>query len=142
MTDPVQFVTTPAIQQAVKGREEEVLDALGVDWRAGHPHINCPYRDHADDNASWRWDPKHSKAFCTCTKAGSIFDVVMKIDGSTFEAAKLRVAGFLNRPDLIRTKGGSQGAGSIFQATDAASLLGAPATDATTACPAPILPTG
>ena len=31
MTDPVQFVTTPAIQQAVKGREEEVLDALGVD---------------------------------------------------------------------------------------------------------------
>lgn len=35
MTDPIQFVTTPAIQQAVKGREEDVLDALGVDWRAG-----------------------------------------------------------------------------------------------------------
>ncbi len=127
MTDPIRFVTTTAIHQAVKGREEEVLDALGVDWRAGRPHINCPYRDHADDNASWRWDSKHSKAYCTCTKADSIIDVLMKVEGCDFEAAKLRVAKILNRLDLIQTKNDGQGKRTAYQATDAASLLGAPA---------------
>src|SRR5450631_1858684 len=110
MSDSIKFVTTASIRQAVKGREEEVLDGIGVGWRNGRPHINCPYRDHADDNASWRWVSKHSKAFCTCTKADSIFDVVMKVQGCVFEAAKIRVAELLNRPDLIKTKG--TGAGS------------------------------
>ena len=81
MSDPIRFITTAAIRQAVHGREEDVLDAIDVDWRLGHPHIKCPYRDHADDNASWRWDPKHSTARCTCTKGDSIFDVVMKVEG-------------------------------------------------------------
>ena len=127
MSDPIRFVTTVAIRQAVKGREEEVLDGVSVDWRVGRPHINCPYRDHADDNASWRWESKHSRAFCTCTKADSIFDVVMKVQGCDFEAAKIRVAELLNLRDLIRTKGGGQGNGRVYQATDAASLLGVPA---------------
>ena len=95
MSDPIQFVTTAAIRQAVKGREEEVLDGIGVGWRVGRPHIKCPYRDHADDSASWRWDSKHSKAFCTCTKADGIFDVVMKVQNCVFEAAKVRVAELL-----------------------------------------------
>ena len=127
MTNPIKFVTTSAIRQAVKGREEHVLDAIGVDWRAGRPHIRCPYRDHADDNASWRWDSKHSRARCTCTKGDSIFDVAMKVDGCVFETAKIRVAELLNLRDLIRTKGGGQGTGKVYQATDAASLLGVPA---------------
>ena len=126
MSDPIRFIRTAAIRQAVHGREEDVLDAIDVDWRLGHPHIKCPYRDHADDNASWRWDPKHSTARCTCTKGDSIFDVVMKVEGSTFEAAKVRIAELLNLRDLIRTKGGTQGTGKVYQATDAASLLGAP----------------
>ncbi len=122
-----QFVTTTAIRQAVKNQEESVLDAISVDWRAGRPHIHCPYRDHADDNASWRWDAKHAKARCTCTKGDSIFDVVMKVEGRDFEAAKLRVAEILNRPDLIRTKGEGRGGDRVYQATDAAGLLNAPA---------------
>jgi len=69
MTGPIRFVTTTAIHQAVKGREEEGLDVLGVDWRAGRPHINCPYRNHADDNASWRWDSKRAKAYCVKQRA-------------------------------------------------------------------------
>ncbi len=127
MSDPIRFVATQAIRQAVKDRAEEVLGGIGVDWRAGRPHINCPYRDHADDNASWRWDSRHSKAFCTCTKADSIFDVVMKVRGCDFETAKIHVAELLNLRDLIRTKGGGQGNGRVYQATDAAGLLGAPA---------------
>ncbi len=122
-----QFVTTTAIREAVKGREENVLDGIGVDWRAGRPHINCPYPDHADDNASWRWDTQHAKARCTCAKGDSIFDVVMKVEGRDFEAAKLRVAEVLNLPDLIRTKGEGHGGDRVYQATDAASLLNAPA---------------
>ncbi len=54
MTDAAEgrFVPTNAIKQLVAGRETDVLDALGVDWRSGRPHIPCPYRDHADDNPS------------------------------------------------------------------------------------------
>jgi hypothetical protein len=51
MTD-ARFVPGTAIRQATAGRETEVLDALGMDWRGGRPHIRCPYRDHADDNAT------------------------------------------------------------------------------------------
>lgn len=126
MNDQIRYIATGAIRQAVKGREEEVLDRIGVDWRAGRPHIKCPYRDHADDNASWRWDSKHSKARCTCSKGDCIFDVVMKVNGSVFEAAKVRVAKLLNLHELIRTKASGQNNGKNFQATDAASLLGAP----------------
>jgi hypothetical protein len=77
MTEPIRFVTTTAIRQAVNGRETDVLDAIGVHWRDGRPHIKCPYRDHVDDNASWRWETKRAKARCTCSKSDSIFDVVM-----------------------------------------------------------------
>jgi len=51
-------VSTPAIKEAVKGREAEILDGLGIDWRSGHPHITCPYPTHDDDDPSWRWDTK------------------------------------------------------------------------------------
>jgi hypothetical protein len=119
------FVPTVALRQAVAGREADVLDALGIDWRSGRPHINCPYREHADDNASWRWDTRHAKARCTCTKSDSIFDVVMKVEGVDFEAAKVRIAELLKLDHLIRTKG--KGSGRKYQATDAGSLLNAPA---------------
>lgn len=36
------------IQEAVKAREEEILDALHADRRAGHQHITCPYAGHDD----------------------------------------------------------------------------------------------
>jgi hypothetical protein len=124
MTEPIRFVPTAAIRQAVNGRETDVLDAIGVQWREGRPHINCPYRDHADDNASWRWDSKRAKAQCTCSKGESIFDVVIKVLGGDFEAAKIRVAELLHRHNLIQTKGAGAGDGQRYQATDAASLLG------------------
>jgi hypothetical protein len=116
-------VATRAIQAAVKGRETEVLEALGIAWADGAPHISCPYSDHADDNPSWRWHERRAKAYCTCIeRPHSIFDVVMRIEDLEFEAAKLRVAEILGRQDLIKVRDGER-----HQAMDAASLLRPPA---------------
>lgn len=112
-------VPTRAIQEAVKGREGEVLDALGIAWRDGNPHISCPYPDHADEHPSWRWDPRGARACCSCVeRRQSIFDVVMRCAAIDFETAKIRVALMLDRPDLIKPHDGER-----HQAMDAASLL-------------------
>lgn len=115
-----RFVATAAIRQAVGGRETLVLDALGIDWRAGRPHIRCPYPDHGG-TGDWRWDAKAAKARCTCTKGDSIFDVLMRVEGIDFDAAKILAAEMIGRTDLIRS-----GDRQCYQATDAASLLSAP----------------
>jgi hypothetical protein len=126
-----RYVTTRAIGQAARGRETEVLDALGIDWRKGKPHLQCPYPDHTDRNPSWRWDDLRNRALCTCIdKADSIFDVVMKVRAVDFEGAKVSVAEFLHCDDLIRTKG----AGG--QKTDPASLLNPPASNRDDGLPA------
>jgi hypothetical protein len=119
--EQARFVATAAIRQAVAGRETDVLDAIGVDWRAGRPHIICPYPGHDDGDPSWRWDAHKGRAFCTCTKSDSVFDVVMKVEDSTFEAAKVHVAELIGRTELIHSKRGER-----HQATDAASLLKPP----------------
>jgi hypothetical protein len=116
------YVPTQAIREAVKGGETTVLAALAIAWQNGAPHISCPYPDHADQNPSWRWDERKARAFCTCiTQCGghAILEVVKRVEGIDFEAAKLRVADILGRRDLIKTKGG--------QRMDAASLLQPPA---------------
>lgn len=119
-----RYVQTKAIRSAVVGREAEVLEALGVDWRSGRPHITCPYPEHADRNASWRWDERTAKAHCTCSRAHSIFDVFVKIRGGSFEAAKIEIAEVLGARDLIRTK---RNGSKTYQQVDAVSLLQAPA---------------
>ena len=87
------FILTDIAKAAVEGRETEVLDALGIEWRQGRPHINCPYPDHPDKRPSWRWCTARRRAFCTCIGAtDDIFDVVMKLRASDFAEAKLYVA--------------------------------------------------
>ena len=114
MTAREAFVPTGAIQHAVVGRENGILAALGICWTGRSQHINCPYPDHADNHPSWRWDATKRRAFCTCTKPGSIFDVVCKMKEVSFEAAKIIVAEMIGRADLIRrTRGkGGRGGGS------------------------------
>ena len=103
-----RYVPTKALQQAVRGLEKEVLEALKIGWQDGTPHIRCPYPDHSDENPSWRWIERRAKACCTCTeRAHSIFDVMMHAEGLDFEAVKLRIAEILKRDDLIRSKDGS-----------------------------------
>jgi hypothetical protein len=115
-----RYIPTRVLQQAVRGRETEVLEALKIAWQDGAPHISCPYPNHSDESPSWRWDERRAKAYCTCTeRAHSIFDVVMHVEDVNFEAAKLRVVDILGRRDLIETKGGPR--------MDAASLLDPPA---------------
>src|ERR671918_2009361 len=116
-----RYVPTKEIQEAVKGREREVLEALRIP-SDGSGHIKCPYPDHADANPSWRWDDRKQKAHCTCTeRSQSIFDVVMRCEGIDFEAAKLRVAEVLGRQDLVKVRDGER-----HQRMDAASLLQPP----------------
>jgi Domain of unknown function (DUF927)/Toprim domain len=119
---PDHYVSTRAICEAVEGRDPEVLEALGIAWADGAPHISCPYPDHSDEHPSWRWDKRRAKAYCTCIEGShSIFDVVMRIDGIEFDRAKVRVAEILGRQELIKVSDGDQ-----HQAMDAASLLRPP----------------
>jgi hypothetical protein len=96
-------VATKVIRAAVSGRETDLLDALNIPWRAGNPHIVCPYPDHADKNPSWRWDVPKARAFCTCGSL-SILDIVMKVENLGFDQAKIRAAELLKRSDLIRER--------------------------------------
>jgi hypothetical protein len=121
-----RFVRTKAIRAAVKGRESDILDALGIAWRNSRPHISCPYPDHDDHDPSWRFDTRTGRALCTCItdrKSDGIFDVVMKLKRLDFDAAKIYVAETLHRDDLIKTKGDN----SSGQKTDPQSLLNPPA---------------
>ena len=123
-----RLVSTRAIQAAVQDRETEVLDRLGLDWRSGRPHISCPYPSHSDHNPSWRWDEKRARALCTCIPSShSIFDVVAAIESCDFAAAKVRVAELLGLTDLIRTQEEPASGTASFLATDARSLMTAPA---------------
>jgi hypothetical protein len=51
------YTPTWKLQEAVKSRETDVLDALSIDWRKGNPHITCPYPTHGGE-ADWRWDAR------------------------------------------------------------------------------------
>ena len=125
MTDATRYVSTRDIKAAVNGRETEILTAYGIDWRKARPHIRCPYSHHDDRDPSWRWDEQQAKAHCTCANGDTIFNVIMKVEGIDFDAAKLRVAELLGRRDLIRERS----SGPRSQATDAESLLNPPLQD-------------
>jgi phage/plasmid primase-like uncharacterized protein len=106
-TGAVRCVATKAIAAAVKGRETDILGKLGIDWRNSQQHLNCPYPDHDDRDPSWRFDDKTGRALCTCIterKSDGIFDIVMRVKRLDFEAAKIRVAEFIHRSDLIRSR--------------------------------------
>ena len=116
------YVRTDKIKPIVRGRERDVLVALGITPPNDGQHVRCPYPDHDDASPSWRWDFARACAFCTCTGGDDIFSVVKKVRGVDFEAAKLCVAETIGRHDLIKTKSGGR-----CQPMDAASLLRPPA---------------
>ncbi len=120
-----RYVKTREAQEAVKGREIEIIQGLGISWQPGQKgHIRCPYPEHggADD---WRFDERRGSAICTCTgsKADSVFNIASKVEGLDFDDAKIRCVEIIGREDLIREKSGD----GSFQATDAESLMRAPA---------------
>ena len=97
------FVPTAAIRDAVEGRENNILSKLGIQG-SGKKHIRCPYPDHQDNHPSWRWDPAKRRAYCTCMRSDSIFDVICKMKGISFDAAKVEAAKIIGRTDLIRRR--------------------------------------
>ncbi len=102
MTTAQPYVQTKAARDAVVGRESEVLAGLEITWTEKSSHIRCPYPNHDDQHPSWRWDAAKKRAHCTCTSSASIFDVVCKMKGVDFAAAKVAVAEMIGRTDLIR----------------------------------------
>lgn len=115
-------VGTRAIQSAVKGKEHQVLERLDIPWQSGRPHIRCPYPDHPDQNPSWRFVPSKGRAYCACIEGSdSVFDIVMKILGCDFEAAKRYVA------ETIGYRGVSPNASNKKLSSHARRLLSPPA---------------
>jgi len=119
------YIKTAVIRAAVKGRETDILKALGIQWNHNASHIACPYPDHPDHEPSWRWHDKRMLAFCSCIgtrtaekKAHSIFDVIGAKEGLSFEAAKVRAAEVIGRRDLIIEMKARK-----YQRTDSVSLL-------------------
>ncbi|SFM62377.1 DUF927 domain-containing protein [Methylobacterium pseudosasicola] len=115
-----RYVSWKDARAAIEGHEVEIVNSLGIPWRAGQrDHIRCPYPHHggADD---WRLNSK-GRAICTCTggKTDSVFDIAMKVEGLDEEQAKIRCVEIVGRTDLIRERPGD----GQFQATDAESLL-------------------
>src|ERR1700712_496888 len=118
--ETTRYVSWKDARAAVEGHEVEIVNALGIPWRAGQrDHIRCPYPHHggADD---WRLNSK-GRAICTCTdgKTDSVFDIAMKVEGLDEEQTKIRCVEITGRTDLIRERSGD----GQFQATDAQSLL-------------------
>jgi putative DNA primase/helicase len=76
------------IHEEIRGRELEIVRALGIDWppRNHATHINCPFPDHDDADPSWRWDPRKGHWYCSCD-SGSAVDAVMRMHGCDFSAA-------------------------------------------------------
>ncbi|WP_155931833.1 DUF927 domain-containing protein [Methylopila sp. 73B] len=102
--EKARFVKTGEIRQRVRGREIDVLGAIGVPWSNSRgTHINCPFPDHPGDPTNdWRWDEKRARSYCTCAKGEDIFGVVGKCEGlPSFDDQKLRVAELLGASDLI-----------------------------------------
>ena len=121
-----RFVTTTDARNAVRGHEAEIVQTIGIPWKDGQrDHIDCPYPGHRGAK-DWRLNAK-GRAICTCTegKTDSVFDIVSKVEVRDFEASKIRCVEIVGAVGIIKQKSG-EGHGS-FQATDAHSLLNAPA---------------
>jgi Protein of unknown function (DUF3631)/Toprim domain len=128
MSAAQRYVPTAAIREAVRGRETDVLEAVGINWSQTSSKIRCPYPDHDDHEPSWRWDDERKVAFCSCigirpgeNRAHSIFDVIGAKEGLGRKAATMRLAEIIGRPDLIIEADGCK-----YQRTDASSLLSPP----------------
>ena len=86
----------PDVKAAAKGREIEILQALGIEPnKDNQKHIDCPYPTHGG-KSDWRWDKHSKRAYCTCIKGShSIFDVVMSVRGVDFRESLKIVAGII-----------------------------------------------
>lgn len=122
-----RYVKTTALKEAIRGRETDIINALGIPWNGGSQHIRCPFPNHEDRNPSWRWDDKACKAYCSCTPQGNgPIDVLAKMEGIDFDDAKVRVAEILGLDELIKTKRLPAIGEKRYPSTDAKNLINPP----------------
>src|SRR3954451_10973718 len=95
-----RYVPTKAAKDAIRGREAEIVRALGIPWNVGGKHIRCPDPAHPDKHPSWRLQDDGC-AVCTCRKPHSVFDVIGYAKGLDFEASKIMAVELIGRSDLI-----------------------------------------
>ena len=129
MDAPERYVTTSDAKRAVDYQEEGLLFLFGIQWQHGKSHIDCPYPTHGGKN-DWRWDSKFKKAYCTCSPKGDgIIDVIAKVRGIGFEAAKVLACETIGGcDDLIKTRAGQRvQTRQRGQRTDATALMNPPA---------------
>jgi hypothetical protein len=100
MNGTTRYVPTNAAKAAARGREADIVRAIGIPWNGRTDHLTCPDPAHTDHNPSWRLMPG-GYAVCTCRGPHSVFDVIGYVEGLDFEASKIRVAEILGRADLI-----------------------------------------
>src|SRR4051812_13489598 len=105
-----RFVKTADARQMVMGREIEILNKTGVDWRPNQKgHITCP---HHGGQSDWRFEidrkTGEGRCYCTCLdKPHSIFDHMSMMRGDdpkgpgAYERSKIEAAELLGRNDLI-----------------------------------------
>lgn len=67
-------------RQLATGREQDILDALGIDRHRTNQHITCPLPAHDDKDPSFRFDLNKGKYFCTCGD-GDLIDIVRQVHG-------------------------------------------------------------
>jgi len=84
-----RYLRAADARRLVKGREAEIVRALGIDWNGRSDHIRCPYPGHDDRDPSWRLMPD-GRAVCSCRGPHSVFDVIAELEGCDFETAKVR----------------------------------------------------
>ncbi|MFZ1106842.1 MAG: toprim domain-containing protein [Rhodomicrobium sp.] len=98
------------IHEEIRGRELEIITALGIQWPPGNhaTHIHCPFPDHDDKNASWRWDSRKNRWHCSRdhgVDGNSVVDAVRLMHRCDFNTAAkwCRATLFGDRPPLSFT---------------------------------------
>lgn len=75
-----------SVREIARGREHEILRALGIDPGNGRRHQHCPLPDHQDRNPSWRWDSGKARFFCSCS-SGDVAELAARMRGTDKRAA-------------------------------------------------------
>ena len=76
------------IHDRIRGRETDLLRAVGIEPPERGGHVTCPFPGHADRHPSWRWDARKRRFYCSCTPGGgTVIDAVMRMKGLEFRDA-------------------------------------------------------
>lgn len=91
------------IHKSLRGREDQILQAVGIHPDARGRHQHCPLPDHEDRDPSWRWDARKARWHCSCG-SGSVVDAVARVEGLSDRDAIRRVRELLGGQEIARSE--------------------------------------